>query len=242
MNRGLYTSATGMVACQQWMDVVANNLANASSTGFKRDEIAFKESYLQKMMTDGGLGGEIGSLQSGPVSLGTFTVFEKGAIQMTSNPLDLAIDSEEGMFAVQTTNGTRYTRSGAFTLSDDGTIVTQGGNPVLDKSGRTIQARGGKITIEPDGQVSDSKGVMGQIALYTGEFRKEGNAFYTVKDQAVLQDNPRMISGATESSNVNTVQTMIEMIQVQRLYEMAQKSVQQHDEASKSLIEGYSRG
>ncbi len=242
MNRGLYTSATGMVACQQWLDVVTNNLANASASGFKRDEISFKESYMQHLRANGGNGGPIGDMPSGPEPIGTFTVFEKGSMLMTNNPMDVAIDTAEGMFAVQTPQGVRYTRSGAFTLSDDGTVVTQGGQPVLNSRGEKMQASAGKFAVTPNGEISSGNKVLGQIGIYNGDFHKTGNNLYSVNGEAKVQENPRLVPGAIESSNVNTVQTMIEMIQVQRLYEMAQKSIQQHDEASKTLIDGYKQG
>lgn len=242
MNRGLYTSATGMVASQQWMDVVSNNLANASTTGFKRDEVTFKESYLQQLRANGGSGASIGSMPSGPQPNGTFTIFDKGSMLMTGNPMDMAINTPEGMFAVQTLNGTRYTRAGSFVLNDQGTLVTPSGLPVLDERGNTIQITAGQFKVTSSGKISANDLAMGSIGVYTGDFRKEGNNLYTVSGVATAKTEPNIVAGAVESSNVNTVETMIEMIQVQRLYEMAQKSVQQHDEATKTLIEGFARG
>src|SRR4051812_346013 len=123
MNRGIYSTASGMLAAQQSMDVITNNLANASTIGFKRDGIAFANAIEQQLQSGGG---RIGSLGTGPTSTGQYTVFEAGAIMATNNPLDVAIGSEKGTFAVQTGNGQiAYTRDGSFEIDANRQLVTK---------------------------------------------------------------------------------------------------------------------
>jgi flagellar hook-basal body protein len=122
MQRGVYSAGAAMLNAQAQLDVIAQNLANASTTGFKRDGIAFNEALMRTMADFGGNGrnlGEMGAVQAMNVK---YTDMEQGTLQVTGNPLDVAIQ-EEGMFAVQTDQGVRYTRAGSFTLDNTGRLV-----------------------------------------------------------------------------------------------------------------------
>lgn len=218
------------------MDVVANNLANTTTTGFKRDEITFGEVFAREVRNDGGQGRIIGTLNSGPVADGTFTLMTRGATQMTGNPLDIAIDTVEGMFVVETPAGTRYTRDGSFTLNQAGELSTKSGYRVLDTSGRPIQMGSTGTRVSAEGVIQGPNGPQ-RIAIVNGTFQKEGTNLFVAIGDPTPQENSRLVPGAIESSNVDAVRSMIEMIQVQRIYEMAQRSVQQHDEASQQLIQ-----
>src|SRR6476659_6008506 len=135
MNRGIYTTALGMNSLQRAMDVTTNNLANASTNGFKRDALVFQDTLQREMFADGGQGQSIGKLGSGASPVEEYTVQDSGEITVTSNPLDMAIRDPKGMFGVKTSAGTRYTRDGAFALDENRRLVTKAGNPVLDKDG-----------------------------------------------------------------------------------------------------------
>ena len=102
MNRGIYSTATGMVAAQRWMDVTANNLANASTNGFKRDGLLFNDAMQRSSAPTVASARASGSIGTGAVPQAEYTVFERGSLTMTSNPLDMAIENDKGMFAVQT--------------------------------------------------------------------------------------------------------------------------------------------
>src|ERR1043165_6847234 len=108
MQRGVYSAATAMATAQQWLDVVTNNLANASTTGFKKDGLTFNDGLVRELASHAGTGPGIGSLGSGAVVKGAYTDFSSGAIAPTGNPLDLAIKTPTGAFAVQTSAGVRY--------------------------------------------------------------------------------------------------------------------------------------
>ncbi len=237
MNRGLYTAASGMYSSQVWLDTVANNLANASTTGYKRDEVAFEESLLRELRNDGGRGQIIGDIQSGPQVVKVSTSFDHGSLQATGGGLDVAILGNEGMFAVQTGSGVKYTRAGSFTLNSQREIVDPNGNPVLDAQRRPIRAdRPGAVQIGPDGTVSVGDQALGKVAVFEGEFKKSGLNLYDANGTPTENANASLATGTVEASNVNVVATMIQMVQVQRLFEMAQKSIQSHDETTGQLV------
>lgn len=242
MNRGIYVAASGMLAGQQWLDIASNNLANIGTNGYKREGVLFHESLEKAVDSPGANPKIVGKVDNGPDIVGTYTDFSKGNNLMTGNPLDLAIQTPEGMFAVQTPNGVKYTRDGSFMLDANSQIVNRDGYPVLSSQGSPIVAKGTKIQISEDGSVSVDQKAIGKIGLFDGQFVKNAENLYDVEGQPTLMDNGRVQVGAVEGSNVNAVDTMIEMIAVQRLYEMAQKSVQQHDESSQRLIESAAKG
>lgn len=238
MNRGLYTAASGMLTNQYWLDSVANNLANANTSGYKRDEMTFEEGYVRQLNGNGGAGANVGGMQSGPKVGGIITNWERGGIQSTGNGTDIAIGTERGLFAVETPGGVHYTRSGAFSLNEDRELVDVNGSKVLDASLRPIKAEGtGMIKISADGDVFQDGKVFGKVAVFEGDFVKLGFNMFRANGDPTPQDRPVLVPEAIEGSNVNIVATMIEMVQVQRLFEMAQKSIQTHDESTSKLIE-----
>ncbi|MBL8060444.1 MAG: flagellar hook-basal body protein [Chthonomonas sp.] len=237
MNRGLYTAASAMSSSQVWLDTVANNLANASATGYKRDEVEFEESLLRELRSNGGNGKIVGDLQSGPLVSKITTSFERGSTMATGNGLDVAINTPTGMFAIETPTGTKYTRAGSFTLNSNRELVNQDGHRVLDQNLRPIRVSAdGSVKISADGTVEANGTAAGQVGVFTGTFTKVGQNQFSARGRVSLQANSVLTPGALESSNVNVVSTMIEMVQVQRLFEMAQKSVQNHDETTSELI------
>lgn len=234
MNRGLYTAASGMSSSQVWLDTVANNLANASATGYKRDEVEFEESLLRELRSNGGRGKVVGDMQSGPLVSKITTSFERGSTIATGNGLDVAIETPTGMFAIETKGGPKYSRAGSFTLNQNRELTDQEGHRVLDQDLRPIRIDGdGSVKIGPDGTVEPGRQ---KVGVFNGTFEKVGLNLFSARGRVSLQENAILTPGALESSNVNVVATMIEMIQVQRLFEMAQKSVQNHDETTAQLI------
>lgn len=227
---------------QQWMDVVANNLANISTHGFKEDRIAFEQSFAQELRSHAGGGPLLGELSAGTRVVGTFTNHTKGNVLQTGNPLDLAIDGERGMFAVQTPQGVQYTRDGSFTRNEEGRLVNRTGLPVLGADGRPIDLPKGSVSFGANGQIVDRAGESRQVGVFEGSFQKVGTNLYSATGEVEEIETPRVISAALESSNVDPVGTMVQMIQVQRIYEMAQRSVQQQDESTQQLIQRISQG
>ncbi|MFY9233894.1 MAG: flagellar hook-basal body protein [Fimbriimonadaceae bacterium] len=235
MNRGIYATATGMIAGQKWLDVVANNLANVSTNGFKRDELAFSDAYVREMRLNGGRGASIGSLGSGAALVAEYTIFEPGAIAATGNPLDVAIPSEKGLFAVETPQGIRYTRDGAFQLDQDRRLVTKQGHPVLDDGKNPIELPKGELAIQTDGRIMAGGQEVARLGVFDGTFTKSGGGLFIGTAEAM--EEPEVNPGALEGSNVNAIEAMIQMISVSRSFEMAQKSITQQDELTQRLIQ-----
>ncbi|HVL39490.1 MAG TPA: flagellar hook-basal body protein [Fimbriimonadaceae bacterium] len=237
MNRGIYATATGMSAMQKWMDVVTNNLANAGTTGFKRDTVAFNDLLVRQMRADGGAGAPLGGLGSGSIPMRQGTVFERGPLATTNNPLDLAIDSDQGLFAIEQPGSGRryYTRDGSFRLDEDYRLVTKTGDFVLDDSGSPITLGPGKIAIAEDGTITLDDQPSGRIGVWDGTFVKSGHNLFTSTD--AQSTDASLKAGALEGSNVNAVEAMIEMIKLGRIFELSQKSIQQQDELTGRLIQ-----
>lgn len=224
---------------QQWMDVNANNLANASTTGFKRDGIAFGEMFEQRLAANGGYGAALGSIGVGPIPRQEFTNFELGAMQSTGNALDLAITSDRGAFQVQSGTARYFTRDGAFALNEQRQLVTKRNELVLDKDGQPIELPSGSPSVAADGTVSVDGKTVAQIGVFDGGFIKRGQNDFTVQAPAKALDTSEygIRSGTLEQSNVNAVQAMINLITIGRSYELAQKSITQQDDLSQRLIQ-----
>ncbi len=234
MNRGLYTAATGMSAAQRMLDVTANNLANVSTNGFKSDGLVFRDALDANMNL---AGRPLGQMSYGVVAAGQFTNFAIGAITPTGNPLDVAINDSKGAFKVQLPNGQpRFTRDGAFRLDDQKQLVTRDGYPVLDKNDNPITIDGSDIKIDDHGVITVDGKEAATIGVFDGNFIKEGQNLYLSND-AQQSDEIGVKGKALESSNVNPIESMVQMITINRAFEMAQKAVSQHDELTQRLIQ-----
>ncbi|MDI9635166.1 flagellar hook-basal body protein [Kamptonema cortianum] len=238
MERGLYTAATGMSIADRWMDVISNNLANASTTAFKRDVLVFNESLERQIAATGTNGQKVGSIGAGPSVQGVFTDWESGPMSATGNALDLAIANGQGLFQISTPQGNFYTRNGSFTIGQDRLLITKEGYPVLDENGATIKIPAGKLTIANDGTVDVEGQRIGRIALHQGDFTKTGSGLYSSTNASPLTAaQTNVVQGALEGSNVNAIEEMVAMIKLNRAFEMAQKSAQSSDESTQRLIQ-----
>lgn len=223
-----------MQAAQNWLDLVSHNLANVSTTGYKREAAVFNDTLRRALFN--GEGAYIGDLGAGASMKETYTVMEPGTVTATGNPLDVAITTPEGFFAVQTPNGTRYTRDGAFTLNADHVLTTQSGLPVLDTAGREITLSAGKVAIDQSGAVSVNGTQVSSIGVYQGRVVKQGEGLYSGSAMSLIE-NPNIATGALESSNVNAIEEMIQMIALNRIYEMAQRGALSQDEMTQKLLQ-----
>jgi flagellar basal-body rod protein FlgF len=225
------------IALQRQMDVVANNIANVNTTGFKAENLLFEEyvmpvarnqdfptldqplSYVQDWATTHDLSG--------------------GAMVQTGNELDVALNGG-GFFAVQTPAGERWSKSGAFQLDATGTLVNQNGHPVLGEGG-PIQfgAEETGLLIAADGSVSSSAGAKGRLRLVefanAQELTREGQNLFA-GGTPVAATNTRVMQGFIEKSNVSGVSEMAEMIRVTRAYESAASMAQKQDDMRRDAI------
>ncbi len=239
MIKGIYTSALGLIPLQKKLEVIANNLANVNTTGFKRDD-AFTNELISAstLFRDGTIAPTEGDLKEK-----TYTDFSQGTLQQTSNPLDVAIDGQ-GFFAVQTQDGLKLTRDGSFTLSTDGTLVTRNGDPVMGIGGPIRiddiqQTQASQLVIDRDGVVKAGNKIYGQIRVVMPEalnqISKAGENFYTLREGGTLRAvDPSAVSirqGFLEGSNVNPIDEMVAMIQLQSNFEAGQKAIQSQDDS-----------
>jgi flagellar basal-body rod protein FlgF len=214
MDRGLYIAASGMLAEQIRQDQIANDLANASTPGYKGDRTA-QRSFGDLLLANSTNGSVVGR-QSTAVQVDNIeTDFSPRPSRETGEPLDFAITGE-GFFAVQTAQGVRYTRNGQFTLDPQGRLVTAQGDPVLDTVGRAITS--------PDGKVDPRR--LGIVALTNP--RKEGDSLVTGTPAGAAAGTAR--SGALESSGADAARSMVDMIASMRAFEAGQKVIQTIDE------------
>ncbi|HCD72192.1 flagellar basal-body rod protein FlgG [Thermovirga lienii] len=252
MIRALWSSATGMKAQQTNLDVVANNLANVNTTGFKKQRADFEDLMYQVDREPGApvdpgstvpTGVQIGL---GSRVVGTPRLMSQGAVKITDNPLDLMI-SGDGFFQVTLPDGSvAYTRNGAFKVDGEGQIVTTDG--YLLEPAITIPEDAEEIMISENGVVSvkvqgDPQGQeIGQIELARfinpAGLLAKGNSLFVETDASgpPIVGNPgeeglgSLVQGALEMSNVQVVDEMVNMIEVQRAYEASSKAVQTADD------------
>ncbi len=214
------------IGARRQMDVIANNIANANTIGFKSERVLFTE-YLQ----DIGNGQTIALVKDAAV----VRDFRDGPIMATDNPLDVAIRGE-GFFQVETADGIRYTRNGRLRLDSDGALVTSNGYAVLGKDEFPILTIPGdtQITISADGTVSSESGELGTLAVVAFEntymLRKLGNGLY---ESDILPDpatDATIVQGALENSNVEPIIEMTRMISLLRSFQGSQTLAdQEHD-------------
>jgi flagellar basal body rod protein FlgG len=190
------------------------------------------------MYANGGKGPLIGTLGCGTILKNQFTVFRKGAITVTNNPLDVAIRTEQGLFAVQTPSGIRYTRNGAFQLDTTGRLVTHSKEPVLDTNLReiVIPPMEGKIAIGEDGTIKAGGVQIAKIGVFSGNFKKVGKNLYRC-DNAQLMENINLQAGAIERSAVDPIESMVKMIDIHRHFELSQANIQRYDESIQRVIQ-----
>lgn len=248
MNPSLRTSASGMMAQQRMIDVIANNLANVNTTGFKRSRVSFQD-VLYQTVRGADLVSYQGSEAIAPLQIGkgvrvagVLRLHSQGAPEMTQRPLDLAIDGS-GFFQVERPDGTLgYTRDGGFTLSDSGNLVSTSGYMVVP--GITIPEDATSVSVSANGVVSITAAgashpmEVGKIELVrflnSSGLASVGENLYT---ETYASGPPmvgypqeegfgRILQGTLESSNVEIVQEMTDMIAAQRAYEINSKAVQ----------------
>jgi flagellar basal-body rod protein FlgG len=214
MDRGLYIAASGMLAEQIRQDQIANDLANASTPGYKADRTS-QRTFGDLLLSSSATGATIGP-QSTAVQVDKIvTDFSAKPARETGEALDFAITGD-GFFAVQTAKGTRYTRNGQFALDPQGRLVTAQGDPVLDAGGRAITANNGQVDPRRIGVVNLTNP------------RKEGDSLLTGTPTGAGTGTVR--SGALESSGADPARSMVDMISSMRAFEAGQKVIQTIDE------------
>jgi len=234
MDNTLYASLAGQTALRRRMDAIANNMANMSTTGFKSENVQF-DSVFKQLKTDGKGVDFVHDVTS-------TTDFSQGALQQTNNTLDVAI-SGDGMISTQGENGqVYYTRDGRLSRNTQGALVmTATGTAVLDNAGSEIQIPEDitQVSIANDGTISGNGQQLGTIGVYNFDplkIERHENGFYTMQNQPEISEDAKLHQGFIETSNVNAVKTLTEMIQVQRAYEAGKNLMDSEDQRIRSAI------
>jgi flagellar basal-body rod protein FlgF len=231
MSSGIYIATAGAVAQSQALDATANNIANASTAGFHADRVSFREM--------------LGTARSADVAMVSPSTAhgvdgERGAMLQTENPLDLAIEGD-GVFGVETPEGTRYTRAGNFQLDSNRELVTQDGFKVRGEGGAPISVPpdANLIAVTPDGNISADGHAIGRLELATfspAQLKREGGSLFSATGApSATAERPKVRSGMLESSNVNIVRGVVDLVKVSRTYESLMKMIQgYHDVESRA--------
>ena len=211
-------------ALQDKLNVLSNNAANAGTVGFQEDSVIFSQ-FLGK--------GDPQGTYSYLDSIATMRDTKTGPLEQTGNPFHAALRSK-GYFAIQTPEGIRYTRSGAFTVSSDSLLVDLQGNPVLSADGGEINIlpESENVSIAKDGTISDQNGILAQLGIFdfTNEhdMKKMGNTQLQTDQAAIpLTLEANVVQGALEQANTNPIKNMSEMMEVSRLYSLNQRYIEE---------------
>lgn len=234
-------AAAGLRARIESLDMLANNIANASTGGYKGDG-EFYTLFTSEMAQDG---------ETDPSTLPMierpWTDFSQGSLEPTNNPLDLGL-SGKGFFTLKGPSGPLYTRNGNFQVTSAGAIATMDGYPLIDRDGKPFKADPNKpIEVAPDGNIRQSGELLGQLKLV--EFQdpsvlvKQGNSYFRTEDEQApkMASNVTVHQGKIEASNVNASQAAVRLVSVMRQFEMMQKAVSISGDMNKKAIEEVAR-
>jgi flagellar basal-body rod protein FlgF len=246
MENAILVGLSRQVTLERQLDVVANNIANVNTTGYKADRSLFEEYLNSGAHEDNFIGPDrrVSYVQD----RATFHDFTQGAVEQTKNPLDIAINGD-GLLAVQTPGGERYTRDGNLQMNNLGQLVTASGNPVLGTSGPIVfQPTDHDINISPDGTVTVLEGISrtdsirGKLRLVSfadaQSLLKQGGNLFAAGSGAPQADLKSTVQqGFVEKANVNAVAEMSRMMEVMRTYTHISTLMQQQNDLQKSAIE-----
>ncbi len=237
MENTSYIAVARQATLRRQLEMIANNLANMNTAGFKGENMMFVDHLVRSRGGERMLPEQMHFVRD----LSSYRNFDEGPIEATSNPLDVAIRGE-GYFVVETPEGARYTRTGRFHFDEQGRMVTAHGYPVLSDAGQPFVFSGSEssIDIARDGTVSADDDVMGRLRIVTFEnehqLRETYGGLYQSDAPAEDSDNPEVVQSALEGSNVNGIFEITRMIEVQRSYDSARKLVEAEDERIKKAI------
>jgi len=243
MENALYVTLSRQMVLRRQMDIVANNIANADTAGFKVESLMEKTDPAAPAVTMGG---------PNPVKFvsadGVARDFGQGGLNRTDAPLDLALEGQ-GFFQVQGPDGPRYTRDGRFTLDETGRLVTQKGLPVLDDGGGEIvlDPAEGQLSVAADGTLTQGATRIGKLGVVTfrtlAPLEKTGDNLYrnTSNQQPQPAEAARVRQGMLEGSNVQPIVEITRMIEVSRAYERMTRIMDSTAELSKTAVQRMGR-
>lgn len=233
MDSGFYAACTGLAAQTQALDVIAENLANTSTAAYKARQATFQTLLAQNQFSSASVLNQ--AVNNYSILGSTPQNWQQGNLERTGNELDLALEGQ-GLFAVQTASGVRYTRDGNFKVSSTNQLVTGGGDPVLGDTG-PIPITAGNVSVSADGTVSINGALVGKLriaAISPQDLTPEGAGYYSTTAKPGTPTATVVRQGMLEGSNINPVQATVQLITVQRHAEMLQRALSEfHTEFNK---------
>ena len=239
MENTTYIALSRLDTQQRAMDVIANNIANANTDGYKAQRTLFNDYLSRQRGVDAT---RCGDFLSYTQDRATYLDQKDGSLTTTGNPLDVAI-SGAGFFTVSTTAGTRLTRSGRFGLMPDGRVADASGNLLLDSTGNPLQLSPSdtQIRISGNGTVSTENGTVGQIAVVVpddvNKLVPEGGKLYRADTTTAPVTQPRLSQGMVEGSNVQPIAELSRMIQNQREFQFVSQFVESEAQRQQNAID-----
>lgn len=238
MENALLVGLSAQLALRRSMEVVANNVANVSTAGFKRENPLF-EQILSEIDSGDRLGGaaQVAFVRD----WGVLRDLSAGPMEQTGGALDVAVDGE-GYFVIRTPAGDRYTRDGQFKMDTAGRLITQAGDPVIGEGGEIVLPVNARdIKIANDGTISTEAGQAGRIRLAAFDnerkLRKEGGNLLTSDETPRAANGGRIAQGFVEKSNVQGVSEMTRMIEISRAYSAVSDAIGQTEETLKRAVQ-----
>lgn len=235
------SAASGMRARMQSLELLANNLANTETGGYKAD----REFYSLFTSADATSDPHTGALTTLPVIQNHWTDYAQGEFRNTGNPLDTAIQGD-GLFGVQTARGVRYTRNGSFRVSAAGALTTTDGSTLRGQNGAKIVLDPAlPVEIQPDGSVLQGKQSVGRlevVSFASGAINKEGANYFVAADGAQPKASTApVLQGKLEGSNVAPAESAVRLVSILRQFEMLQKASTIANDLNKKAIEEVAR-
>lgn len=233
MDNAGYVSLTRQSGLLKEMQTVANNIANLSTTGYRREGVVFAE-FIRST-------GQNSASLSFADANGRLTDPTQGPLSETGGAFDFAIEGD-GFFVLETPQGDRLTRAGSFTPNQDGELVSMDGHRLLDIGGAPIfiPPDGQSVVLAPDGTLSSNDIPLAQIGVVLPEdaaaMIRESGVMFNNSSGVIPADQARLFQGFLENSNVSPVTEMARMIEVQRSYELGQKFLEREDDRIRSVI------
>ncbi|SHM15482.1 flagellar basal-body rod protein FlgF [Roseibium suaedae] len=238
MENAQLISLSRQITLRNQMDVVASNMANVNTSGFKAQRMVFEEVTMP--LADATAFKRSDQRLSYVQDYGTSFNMMQGSVRLTGNEFDVAVDGD-GWFAIEMPNaGEAYTRDGSFKIDNTGKLVTSEGKAVLTDGGPIVfTPQDGKITISDDGTISTELGLRGKLKMVSFETpqmaRAIGENLYTYEN-AIPMRNGKVIQGGLEGSNVNGIIEVAHMIETTRAYETVTKMMQKTDDLRENAI------
>lgn len=237
MENAVIAGLSRQIVLARALETTANNIANQTTSGFKADHVAFRE-YLARIHGET-IGDPVVSLVNDP---DTYTDFSAGGVEQSYRDLDFAIDGD-GFFSIETAAGVGYTRDGRFSVNALGELVTRSGAQVLDRGGSPIvvDPEAGPLLATPDGELQQDATPIAQLGVFRfddlRQLRKAGENLFVAVDSPAAESSPRVRLGFIETSNVNPVAAMTDMIEIMRAYEQAAQLSETANDLARRTVE-----